>query len=393
MTAPRSIWFRLIVPACAFVAITLASCSSEPDITPVVFEGEDAEDGGQPPPGSSNDDKYVWLFPSGRVQDGGPGKDGIWALMNPSFRPVESTSYLLEDDLVLGINFEGTVKAYPHRILDWHEIANDMFGGWAIAITYCPLTGSGIAFNSSTTLNEIAPNAEREPTFGVSGFLWNNNLIPYDRPTDSNWSQMLLWCVNGPSRGERAWSVPLIETTWATWKKMFPGSLVLSDETGHDRPYDIFPYGDYKTDPFLLFPISLDDERLPRKARVHGVILDPVAMQAKAYPFQLFEGQIRAINDEAGTVPVVVAGSGPDNIVVSYRSRLSDGTPLQYSVKTDSPSIYPFDLVDNEGTIWNLLGEAIEGPRKGDQLQPTTSYNAYWFAWGSIFPNLPIYGR
>ena len=90
---------------------------------------------------------------------------------------------------------------------------------------------------------------------------------------------------------------------------------------------------------------------------------------------------------------MVVAGSGPDNIVVSYRSRLSDGTPLQFSVKTDSPSIYPFDLVDNEGTIWNLLGEAIEGPRKGDQLQPTTSYNAYWFAWGSIFPNLPIYGR
>lgn len=387
MTAPRSIWFRLIVPACAFVAITLASCSNDPEIVSLDSEGFPVEPE-QPPDTfvNVNDVKYVWLIPAGDVWDGGVGKDGIYALMNPPFKSVAATSYLQEDDLVLGIKVRNTVKAYPHRILDWHEIVNDDFFSRTIAITYCPLTGSGIGFNVSRTWEGVS-------SFGVSGFLWNNNLIPYDRRTDSNWSQMLLWCVNGSLRGTRVETVPLIETTWSTWKKMFPNSQVLSDETGLNRPYHIFPYGNYKTDPFLLFPISTDDQRLPRKARVHGVILDPVARQAKAYPFQLFEGQIRAINDEAGTVRVVVAGSGPDNIVVSYRSRLSDGTPLQFNVRTDSPSIYPFDLVDNEGTIWNLLGEAIEGPRKGDQLQPTTSYNAYWFAWGSIFPNLPIYGR
>ncbi|MEE9225478.1 MAG: DUF3179 domain-containing (seleno)protein, partial [Bacteroidota bacterium] len=100
----------------------------------------------------------------------------------------------------------------------------------------------------------------------------------------------------------------------------------------------------------------------------------------------------RAINDEAGTQPVVVAGSGPDNIIVSYSSRSLNGTRLQFDVKTDSPSIYPFDLVDYEETGWNILGEAVEGPRKGEQLRPIMSYNAYWFGWGSIFPNLPIYG-
>lgn len=373
-------WFVLV--------LSLGGCSSDPDVLSSTGDGaQNPVDSGQLPdtPTSPNDDKYVWFIHG--IQDGAPGKDGIYALVEPPFESVAATSCLQEDDLVVGIKVANIVKAYPHWILDWHEIVNDKFDRRSIAITYCPLTGSRVGFDIRASV-EVATAT----TFGISGLLWNNNLIPYDRLTDSNWSQMLMWCVNGRLRGTRVETVPLIETTWSTWKKMFPNSLVLSNKTGLNKPYHIFPYGNYKTDPFLLFPISRDDKRLPRKARVHGVILDAVTRQAKAFPFELFEGQIRAINDEAGTQSVVVAGSGPDNIIVRYSSRSLNGTRLQFDVKTDSPSIYPFDLVDNEGTGWNILGEAVEGPRKEEQLRPIMSYNAYWFAWGSIFPNLLNYG-
>ncbi|MEE9225182.1 MAG: DUF3179 domain-containing (seleno)protein, partial [Bacteroidota bacterium] len=326
-----SIWTGPLFVAWFVLVLSLEGCSSDPDVLSSTGDGaQNPVDSGQLPDTSTspNDDKYVWFIHG--IQDGGPGKDGIYALVEPPFESVAATSYLQEDDLVVGIKVGNIVKAYSHRILDWHEIVNDKFDRRSIAITYRPLTGSGVGFDIRASL-EVATAT----TFGVSGFLWNNNLIPYDRLTDSNWSQMLLWCVNGRLRGQLAVHVPLVETTWATWKKMFPNSLVLSNETGFDRPYHIFPYGNYKTDPFLLFPISFDDKRLPRKARVHGIILGRIERgRAKAYPFDLFQGQIRAINDEAGTQPVVVAGSGPDNIIVSYSSRSLNGTRLQFDVKT-----------------------------------------------------------
>jgi len=139
-------------------------------------------------------------------------------------------------NLVIGFAQGDDARAYPHFILDWHEIVNDRVGDIHIAVTYCPLTGTGIGWereiNGSVT------------TFGVSGLLFNSNLIPYDRNTDSNWSQIRLDCVNGDLIGTEAETHVLVETTWKT---MYPKTLVMSMNTGYNRSYGNYPYGNYRT--------------------------------------------------------------------------------------------------------------------------------------------------
>ena len=168
--------------------------------------------------------------------------------------------------MVLIIKVGDVVKAYPHPILDWHEIVNDDIQGKKLAITYCPLTGTGIAWNRMLEGSET--------TFGVSGLLYNTNLMPYDRLTNSTWSQQRLDCVNGQLRGQTAETYTLVETTFETMKKFYPKGLVLNTETGFNRSYGRYPYGDYKiNDERLVFPISKEDRRLDLKERTLGVLL------------------------------------------------------------------------------------------------------------------------
>jgi hypothetical protein len=365
--------------------ILFTSCSRDPqapfehDLTTPQQPASNPDSNNTSP---SNETKTKWDIPFGEINVGAFWKDFIVALMNPQFINVTQATYLDDEDLVLGVKIRQEVRAYPHRLLDWHEIANDKIDNMSIAVTYCPLTGSGIAIDAGTTLEAASAS------FGVSGLLFNNNLIPYDRQTDSNWSQMLLRCVNGRLRGQPMEVVPLLETSWKTWKRMFPDSKVLSPNTGFNLRYDVYPYGNYRSDPFLLFPLGRDDTRLPRKARVHGIVADRYKRTAKAYPLTLFSEGVWVINDEVEGKPVVVAGSGAADLVVSFSRQMRDGTVLNFSV---APEIYPFVLIDQEGTRWNVLGEGIDGPRRGERLPQVDSYNAYWFAWGAIFPELPIY--
>lgn len=351
----------------AFVAIVSTHC-------------DDLQEAGGGP-GIITDPKQWLVSP---VYDGGPGKDGIPALENPEMIAASQASYLKDTDLVIGFVDGGEARAYPHAILDWHEIINDAVAGKKVALTYCPLTGTGIAYN------RVVNNGET--TFGVSGLLYENNLIPYDRATNSNWSQMLMKCVNGQLIGYGADVIPVIETSWSTWKKMFPGTLVVSTNTGYSRSYDRYPYlnigSDYRTDhDFILFPIGFDDRRLQRKDRVHGVIVNG---RTKAYPFKSFEGQKTVVNDVVNGQPLVVVASGPDNLILSYL-RTVLGTELEFQVVLDSADIYPFNLLSDDGTTWSVLGEAISGPRSGERLVPTLSYNSYWFAWGTFFRGADIH--
>jgi len=162
--------------------------------------------------------------------------------------------------------------------LDWHEIANDVTSGQNIAVVYCPFTGTGSVWERNL-------NGELT-TFGISGLLFNNNIMPYDRATASKWSQMKSQCVNGKLIGMEPEIIPFIETTWSTWQEMFDTPLVISDNLGFGRDYRIYPYGDYRTnDDQINFPLSFDDQRLPRKERVHGIIVNG---KAKVYRFRSF---------------------------------------------------------------------------------------------------------
>ena len=134
-------------------------------------------------------------------------------------------------------------------ILDWHEVVNDKLDNQFVTISYCPLTGTAFGWSS------VANGAKS--TFGVSGLLYNTNLILYDRNTDSNWSQLELKCVNGALIGDEPILESVVETNWGTWKKLYPNTKVLSLETGFDRNYNFYPYGDYKTNHgYFLFTVS-----------------------------------------------------------------------------------------------------------------------------------------
>ncbi len=321
-----------------------------------------------------------WLIPSEEVRDGGPGKDGIPAISNPEFAKTTEINFLQDNDLVIGIKHNGTIRAYPHPILDWHEIVNDKIEDLTFAITYCPLTGTGIGWNRR--LNG------RETTFGVSGLLYNSNLIPYDRATDSNWSQMRLDCVNGELMGKRISMVQIVETSWANWKARYPDTEVMTTETGHDRDYDRYPYGSYRTNSQLIFPIDIQDDRLPLKERVLGIIRNG---KAKVYRFSDFaESGNQVIQDEFEGQQIVIVGNRTDNFLLAFGRELADGTLLEFSSANDTEKSEAI-LVDQEGNYWDIFGEAIEGPRSGEVLPITESYIGYWFSWGAFYPNAEIY--
>lgn len=310
-----------------------------------------------------------WSIPKDQVFDGGPGKDGIPALVNPDFVAADAANYLSEDDLVIGVKYRNEVKAYPHPILDWHEIINDELAGKPVTINYCPLTGTGIGWER-TIKGQIT-------TFGVSGLLYNSNLILYDRSTDSHWSQMLLESVNGKLIGEKAETFAVVETTWKTWKALYPDTKVVSLQTGHSRNYNQYPYGDYRTNHNnLIFPFSPKDQRLPAKERVHGIIIND---KAKAYRFESFsEKGLNLIEDDVLGTPVVVAGSQEHNFIVSFERTLGDGTVLSFTpVQDDEVLVTETILQDSEGNSWDILGHAISGPRIGQKLKPTTSFIGY----------------
>ena len=320
----------------------------------------------------------VWLIPKDEVLDGGPGKDGIPSIDNPQFNSVSATTTLSNNDLVVGYKVGNDARAYPHNILDWHEMVNDDVNGVKIAITYCPLTGTAIGWNR--VINGTTT------TFGVSGLLYNSNLIPYDRATNSNWSQLLLKSVNGDLSGTAIATYHLVETTWGTWKAMYPTSNILSTNTGFNRSYGTYPYGDFKTNnASLLFPVSNTDSRVPNKERVHTVIKNE---KAKAYRFSSFSSSVSIIEDAFQGDSIVIAGSSSSNLIVSFSKKASDGTILKFSTAS---SPLPDIFSDNEGNTWNIFGEATAGPRLGEKLTATTSCMGYWFGFATFYPGLEIY--
>lgn len=320
-----------------------------------------------------------WLIPRDEVQDGGPGKDGIAAISNPEFVTIPSVDFLFDDDLVIGIQIGNTIRAYPHRILDHHEIVNNLIDDTYFALTYCPLTGSALAWDTT--------GFSGDRTFGVSGLLYNSNLIPYDRQTDSNWSQMKELCVSGDLKGQKALSLHVIETTWGTWKELYPNSLVLSDDTGFSNNYSIYPYGDYKWSDNLIFSVSNEDSRLHKKKRVHGII---VAGETKVYPLEDFADSNQVLNETFNGSDLVIAGNALKNFAAAFSRKLQDGTSLTFSAIDGE---LPVIMVDNEGTKWDIFGNAVSGPRVGDKLTSARSFNAYWFAWAAFNPGAEIYSQ
>jgi len=340
-------------------------------------EEEPEGSGGNSPSGSTRQES--WSIPRDEVFDGGPGKDGIPALTDPDFIPGAEADYLDDDDLVIGYVDGEQARAYPHKILDWHEIVNDRIDEVNISITYCPLTGTGVGWNREIN--------GKVTTFGVSGLLYNSNLIPYDRETNSNWSQIRLDCVNGKLKGTEAETLALMETTWHTWKQMYPSTRVLSRKTGYNRDYGRYPYGNYRTEhDFLIFPVSNTDARLPAKERVHGIV---ASGSIRVYPLSQFGDKVTVIYDYLAGRDLVLVGNEEDNFITSFINDPGDGSTLSFSAVQNQ---YPIVMSDTEGNRWDVQGRAVAGPRRGTQLSSTSSFMGYWFSFAAFYPAVTIYG-
>jgi len=334
---------------------------------------------------TGSDGNFNWIIPENQIVSGGPGKDGIPSIDDPEFAPVSEVNFIPDNRRVIGIKVGNTIRAYPHQIMDWHEIVNDNVGGSPVAVTFCPLTGTAIGWD-----REVNGSVTE---FGVSGLLFRNNLVPYDRNTDSRWSQMQLRSVAGDLTSTDIETVDLIETNWATWKQMYPQSEVLTRNTGFSRNYGGFAYGqDYSTNNNnILFPVQNPDDRLPNKARVHGIIAaQPAGEEAtvKAYPISELGDNIDIIEDQVGGTDIIVVGSANHDIVASFETALNDGTQLNLE---PIQGALPVVMQDREGNKWDIFGYAVEGPRQGERLIPTTSYTGYWFSWADFFPGLELY--
>jgi len=235
------------------------------------------------------------LVPVSEIRSGGPPRDGIPALDMPDVITAAEADYLRDEDRVLGINIRGRARAYPIRILNHHEIVNDVVGGEIITVTWCPLCGSGIAFAAAVE--------ERTFDFGVSGLLYNSDVLMYDRQTESLWSQIMKTAITGEMKGSKLTAISLVHTTWRDWMSRHPETDVLSTKTGYRRDYARNPYAGYERQSRLYFPVNTEDRSYPRKSLVVGLEIDGYF---KAYPFAELKKGPATFTDTVGGVQVDV---------------------------------------------------------------------------------------
>jgi hypothetical protein len=286
-------------------------------------------------------------------------------------------AFLADDMTVLGyIADDGQAYAYSIAILNFHEIVNDTLGGRAVVITYCPLCRSGVVYER--TLDG------RVLTFGNSSALFQNDLVMFDRQTNSYWFQIGGEAVIGTLTGSRLVSLPSTMMPWASWRQQHPDTLVLSDSTGFSRPYDVDSLQGYEVAvnnlrlPFSVDADILADDRLMAGELVLGFESGEIA---RAYPLnQLGDA---AVNDEVDGRPIVVfsAALGPSG--AAYDPTI-DG--LRHTFEAADGGYRDIE----SGTQWNFAGLATEGELAGRQLTLLPSRTAFWFSYRSAFPNVSI---
>ncbi len=303
---------------------------------------------------------------------GGVVKDGIPALNNPALIAPEAADYLTPDELVFGVAINGDVRAYPMRMLDWHEMFNDVIGGVPVALAYCTLCGSGILYETTVE------GREQPFVFGSSGFLYRSNKLMYDRQTNSLWNQFTGTPVVGKLTGSgiELRTRPVAITTWRHWLARHPETKVLSLDTGFIRDYRPGrPYGEYFARPDTMFPVRMNDTRLAAKSYVFALRDDAVE---KAWALALFEGGA-VINDKAGDVSIVLIGDAATRTVRAYASRGRQFTAVQ-----DNPGVVQADGID-----WRITEDALI-PADGEPLQRLPGHIAYWFAWQNFKPQAAV---
>lgn len=366
---------------CAAIAAAIAGCGGT---------GEDLSEAGFETAAWDTDFSQRSVSLS-EFASGGPGKDGIPAIDQPRFEGVaEADRFLDGREPVAAVQIGDAAKAYPIRIMVWHEIVNDRVGGRPIAMTYCPLCNSTVAFERRLD--------GRVLDFGTTGNLRNSDLVMYDRQTESWWQQLTGEAVVGELTGEELDAIPSQILSWEEFKRLHPGGRVLSTETGYERPYGENPYAGYdqpNSAPFAL--AGRADDRLPPKERVAAVRTGP--RSAVVYPFSRLRREA-PVEDEVAGRPVVVffdpsVASALDEAAVAGGRRVGGAAVFARRVggRTLSfePGPRPGTFRDSEtGSTWGMDGRAGAGPLRGERLAQLVSDDQFWFALAAFFPEASI---
>ncbi len=299
-------------------------------------------------------DEIVW---------GGVKQDGIPPLRNPKLLPAQEADYLNKQDIVFGIYINGQARAYPKRILAWHEFFVDQIDTTTIAGVYCTLCGTVIAYDMA------------DHDLGTSGFLYRSNKLMYDKATQSLWSTIEGAPVVGPlvDQGISLATHPVITTTWGEWTKQHPNTKVLSLDTGYDRDYgEGVAYQQYFATDDLMFPVPKSDSRLNNKDEVFIVRAsnyqnDPLAISIKYlrkknwHQDQINGTSIIVLSDKTGAARAYEAG---DVTFASYKKG---------------------QLKDKDELIWNVTEDYLSNGSQ--QLKRLPAHNIFWFAWYNSTPN------
>lgn len=307
-------------------------------------------------------DEIVW---------GGVVQDGIPPLRSPAMLKASQASYLSDNDIVFGLVINGEARAYPKRILAWHEFFTDEIAEQSVAGVYCTLCGTVIIYNTES--NGVKHN------LGTSGFLYRSNKLMYDKATQSLWSTFMGRPVVGQLVGQdiELATLPVETTTWGEWRGRYPKSQVLSLDTGHERNYDEGEaYKDYYSNDNLMFPVPKQDNRLANKARVFiprpkGYESDPLAISVK------YLMRKRIHQDQIGDQRLLIITE-------------KNGASRAYAIDDQQFQSYKRGkLLDNDGGEWQATEDALTGP-EGQHLSRLPAHEAFWFAWINVFPDTRI---
>jgi hypothetical protein len=317
-------------------------------------------------------------FPTGEIVSGGVAKDGIPALTSPVRVQASSANFMSPSSLVAGVVRNGTAVAFPIMVMDQHEIANDLVGGEFVAVTYCPLTATAIGYAGGRS-GEVVE-------FGVSGLLFRNNLMIYDRSADEQlWSQMWGSGVSTEWAGTRLPRSPVFMMNWALWSSLHPATAVVDPtQISQNRNYgDGIAYPGYDNSSNTLFPITNTDGRRPAKELVVGILSGsravayPIGPRGTSVTSELLDGEpvvgVFVSSSRFGAMYSAVVGTDTLNFVAG---NLSD--PNAFLTDTDT------------GSEWDLTGKATSGTLSGAQLNLRSEYTAYWFAWADFYPGTEI---
>lgn len=328
------------------------------------------------------------LVDPAEIRSGGPPPDGIPAIDAPTFLPDDEVDFLEPDELVLALSLGGERRAYPIQIMVWHEIVNDTVADVPVTVTYCPLCNSAVAFDrrvDGTILD-----------FGTSGMLYQSALVMYDRQTESLWSHFTGQAIAGTLTGKELEFFPVATVAWSDWQAGNPDGQVLSRDTGVSRDYGRNPYRGYdtyaQTRPFA-FEGDLDGRLEPktkivgiaeggegvaivhdrlRKERVLTVSLDGTQLVVWLKP-----GAVSALDHDT------IAG-GRDIGATGVFVPEANGRALTFR-----PTAQGF-RDEQTGSRWNVLGEAVAGPLRGERLEAVTHVDTFWFAWAAFQPETQI---